>query len=627
MALSIFNFPMEGKMNNKPFWLIFLIFTSFAFFKSGCGGGKLRSFFPENRDCDFQTVVEKLSSATKEPAVNASPVIAVVLNEGKRISLLDLRTGKTLWDRNDIEVSSAPYIAPYGVFFKSGNKIIALSIENGKTLWKKTIQEKYLYGFAFDDRTVFVTSGNTNGGSPTTGRKGIIRALNRQNGGVLWKIEAEKMLGAPAATGGMVFVPWDRQAISVLDSQKGREIFRFIRKDGTVDFVLAQSGTVFYGSASDIVKLSKESIINQKMQKNIIKFNSSDMPGSPRIFPDVYMESSYAGGAKARNRLLWSISQEKGDEIKLNQDKIYFIYYRYVIAFDAKNSKPVWIYMSNTQIASSATTSEGILLLTTDGALTFVDGLTGSSKILWKENILPQNAFLETSGFTEPKLEKSETDVHRGLVDMILDIDTQVIPLRKFGMKLLSTMEDEKVTMDLVQIMSSAEIPKTLRDEAAQLLRMRKGGTKFLIDALKSHADYLENRLPPPVGAIASSLAESNDKKSVNLLLEHLLDPQTPSEDLAELSAAIIKLGNKENYEPLKKFFLMYHADSSMKQNVDVMVNIARAILKFGGENGRKVIETVAGDSKTPESLRIQLSEILKEKTQNPEEKGKEEAK
>jgi hypothetical protein len=588
---------------------------------TGCGGAKLKSYVPENRESDLGAVLDRLGTAGKQEGKEGRSIIAVVLEDGHSLSLTDLDTGKKLWERKGIVVSSAPTIGPAGVYFRSEGKIMALSIDSGHTLWKKSIKESYLYGFAFDGGKMFVTTGNTNGGSPATGRLGVIMALDPGSGGTSWTVQAEKMLGAPAAAAGLVFVPWDRQAISVFDGQKGQEICRLIRKDSTVDFILAGPGGVFYGSAKDIQKLTKESLGGMKTEKSTFEFEIKDMPGSPRIFPDSYMESSYQGGANTRNRLLWSMG-EPGDEIKLNQDMIYFVYYRYVIGFDAVKKLPVWVHMSGAQIANSETAGSGLLLIGMDGALTYVDGKTGTTKTIWKEDFSPENAFLGTAGFADPQIEKGEPDLHRGLVDMILDVDTQVLPLRKYGMKLLALIPDEKVTLDLVQVMSSSELPKALRDEAARLLRGRKGGVKYLLEALKLHEDFLEEQTAPPSGAIASSLVESAEKSAAPLLVEHLKDHETPAEELAELSAAILQLGDKKAYEPLKKFLLMYHADSSMSQHVDALVNIARGVIKFGGEEGRAVVEAVAGDPHSPESLRFQLADVLKEKP--GEEKGAE---
>lgn len=601
----------------KPNPIVCILLTTVLL--GACGGSQMKSRFPENDEQQLAMVLEKIS--VRATALQESrPFLSVVLEGGDGIKFIDLSSGKTLWERKDIQVSSAPAVGEGAVLLRSGDKIVALSTGTGSTLWKKSVKENYLYGFAFDSGRVFVTMGNTNGGSPATGRTGMIVAYDAGSGGKKWSIKAGKMLGAPAAAGGLVFVPWDRQAISIFDGESGKEVCRLIRKDSTVDFIITGAGGVYYGSARDIQKLTKESASGTKTEGTTFEFDVKEMPGSPRIYPDGYVESSFEGGAFARNRLLWSIGKGKGD-IGLDQDMIYLVFYRYVVGFNALEKLPLWVHMSEAQIATSHAAGDGVLLLGMDGMLTYVDGKTGSSKTMWKENFSPHNAYFQTAGFTLPQVEIKEPNLHRGLVDMILDVDTQVLPLRKYGMKLLALIPDDMVTLDLVQVMSSPDLPKSLRDEAARLLRSRKGGVEFLIEALDQHHNFLEDTSAPPSGAIASSLVESNEKKAVPLLIDHLKDHETPAEELVELTAAIVELGDKKAYKPLKRFLLMYHGDSSMSQHANAMVNVARGVLKFGGEEGRDIVETIAGDPISPESLRFQLADLLKTGIDEPEEK------
>jgi outer membrane protein assembly factor BamB len=577
----------------------------------GCGGAKLQSRFPENNQGQLDAVLAKIAAAGSPDQAGAKPFLSVVLEGGNGLMIVDLNTGTSLWERKDITVSSAPTVGGGAVFLRSEDKIVALSASTGETLWKKPIKESYLYGFAVDGATVAVTMGNTDGGSPATGRMGQVLAMDVMSGNKKWNVSGEKMFGAPAAMGGLVFVPWDRQAISIFDAESGSEVCRLLRKDSTVDFVLAGTGGVYYGSGRDIQKLAKESWTGLKDEKTTFEFEVKDMPGTPRIYPDAYVNSTYEGGAQARNRLVWSIDKTR-DKVGLDQDMIYLVFYRYVIGFDAAKKQPLWVHMSEMKVAASHAAADGVLLLGYDGTLTYIDGLTGTSKQMWKAPVTALNAFFQTAGFAAPALEKSEPNLHRGLVDMILDVDTQVLPLRKYGMKLLATIPDETVIMDLVQVMGSGSLPKPLRDEAARLLRTMKGGVHFLFDALKQHYDFLDETGAPPSGAIASSLAESKETKAAPMLVEHLVDHETPADELVELTAAILELGDAKAYEPLRSFFMMYHADSCMSQHVDVMLNVARGLLKFGGDEGKQIVEQVAADPKSPESLRVQLTEMLK---------------
>ncbi len=527
--------------------------------------------------------------------------------------MLDINTGAKIWEKNDIRLSSAPAIGEGKVVFGSDGEIVALSASTGQRLWTKAFKQPFLFGFAFDQGRILITGGNTDGGSPATGRKGMVMALDASSGGKLWSIRADKMFGAPAAAEGYVFVPLDRQTISIIDAKEGKETCRFIRNDSMVDFVFSGPGGVYYGSSRDVQKLTKESMAGTKTEASTFEVDTKIMPGNPRVFPDTYRESHYESGAEARNRILWTISSKTGDSgsIGFAGDMYFFVFYKYVLGFNTGDRLPRWVYMSDAQIATSNPAGDGLLVLADDGSLTYIDAATGTSSLMWQEDISTESAFFGAAGFEPPALDKKEPDLHRGLVDMILDVDTQVLPLRKFGMKLLADIPDEMVTMDLVQVMASHELPKALRDQAAKLLRIRKGGSVFLVEALKQHQDFLGGTPPPPSGAIAASLAETGEEAAAFLLVEHLRDHETSADELTELSAALVKLADKDTYEPLHSFLTMYHADSCMKYHPDVMVNVAIVVIKFGGDEGRKLVEKIARDLKTPESLRYQLTELL----------------
>ncbi|MFH1434384.1 MAG: PQQ-binding-like beta-propeller repeat protein, partial [Pseudomonadota bacterium] len=591
---------------------LFFIFMTLAFapWIGGCGGARIKTSFPAGNEANLSRVIEKLQG--HEPAAAGRPVVAVVKDKGSGLALFDIDTGEKIWEKNDIRLSSAPAIGEGKVVFNSDGDIVALSAATGERLWARAFKQPFVFGFAFDGGRIFVTGGNTDGGSPATGRKGLVMALDASSGSRLWSTSADKMFGAPAAAEGYVFVPWDRQAVSIIDAQEGKETCRFIRKDSMVDFVVSGPGGVYYGSSKDVQKLTKESLAGTKTEAGTFEVDQKIMPGNPRVFPDTYRESHYESGAEARNRILWTLSGKEGaGSIGFAGDMYFFVFYRYVVGFDTGDRLPRWVYMSDAQIATSSPAGDGILVLAADGSMTYVDAETGTSGVLWQKEISTQSAFFGATGFEPPALDKKEPDLHRGLVDMILDVDTQVLPLRKFGMKLLADLPDEMVTMDLVQVMASHELPKALRDEAAKLLRTRKGGSMFLVEALKQHQDFLSGTPPPPSGAIAASLAETGEEAAAFLLIEHLGDHETPADELTEISAAIVKLADKDAYEPLRNFLSMYHADSCMKFHPDVMVNVAAVVMKFGGEDGRKLVETIARDLKTPESLRYQLTELL----------------
>ena len=253
----------------------------------------------------------------------------------------------------------------------------------------------------------------------------------------------------------------------------------------------------------------------------------------------------------------------------------------------------------------------GMFYLEEDGGIMFLDAEDGAYAQVGTLDGKPDSASFDTGTF-KPDASGEPKKLMWGLRDLVFDIDTQVLPLRKYALKLMADLPDEDVTMDLLEVLRSSYVPKAMRDQAALMLRGREGGVEFLKDALQYHADYLGEMSAPPVGAIASSLANANEKSALPLLLNHLRDHETPAADLVELTEAILVLGDVSALPDLERFLVMYHADSCLSTNIDVLVNVAEAIVKFGGEGGKAKVDEVIADPFIGSVLKQKLSEAVK---------------
>ncbi len=582
---------------------------------AGCGGAAaFTNLFPDNKPAQIDMILDGVGapSPTTGP-VNAtgSPLMATVLGGGKSLALYDLEKGKTRWSI-DATVDSEPAIGPDLVAFRSGDDIVAVDLGSGKRLWKKGLVAPNLYGFAFDSGLVFVTQGNTDGGVSATGRTGTIWALDAASGSKKWGMTVDKMLGGPAARAGMVFVPWDRQTISVLDARSGSELCRVLRRDGTVDYVEAGPEGVFYGSKSDIMRLTSRSAAGTKEGAAHLDFDPVEMPGQPPLHADTFESSKSVIGARARIRLLWSPGTEKKEDgLALDSDVIYFLFYKYVIALDARKGTTRWVHGSDEPIAWAEAGMGGVFYLEEDGGIMFLDAEDGAHAEVGTLDGKPDSASFDAGTF-RPDATGEPKKLMWGLRDLVFDVDTQVLPLRKYALKLMADLPDEDVTMDLLEVLRSSHVPKAMRDQAALMLRGREGGVEFLKDALQYHADYLGETTAPPVGAIASSLANAKEKSALPLLLSHLRDHETPTADLVELTEAILVLGDVSAVPDLERFLVMYHADSCLSTNIDILVNVAEAIVKFGGEDGKAKVGEIIADPITGSVLKSKLSDVVK---------------
>lgn len=580
---------------------------------AGCGGATaFTNLFPDNKPEHLDLVLDSVGEprSTSEPANGTGkPLMAAVIKEGKGLGVFDLQGGEWLW-KKELAVDSAPVVGPGVVVVRSGGEVVGLDVGRGERLWDRKVTMQNVYGFAFDGEQVFYTEGNTDGGFAATGQNGTIWALDARSGSKNWNVEVDRMLGAPSARGGLVFVPWDRQSISVLDAATGDEVARLLRRDGTIDFVMAVPEGVYYGGQKDILRLTPRSAGGIKEGAASADFDPTKMPGQPAIMFDAFEASHASQGARARIRLLWSPEPvDKETELALADDSIHFLFYRYVISLDVETGLARWVHMSQTPVAWAEAGTHGVFLVDEPGAVTYVDGQGGGATEVAQLGEQVQSCDLDTGDWA-PGVEGEARKLIWGLRDLVFDVDTQVLPLRKYALQLMVALPDPSVTMDLLEIMRSSYVPKAMKDQAALMLREREGGVDFLKDALKYHANYLDQTDAPPVGAIASSLAKAGEKSALPLLLTHLRDHETDAGDLVELTAAILELGDVSAVPDLEGFLLMYHADSSLNTSADILVNVAEAIVKFNGEAGKDFVISVAKDGFTGAVLRQKLLEV-----------------
>ena len=64
----------------------------------------------------------------------------------------------------------------------------------------------------------------------------------------LWRADAPGTLGSPAARGGLVYMPFLTQWLTILDAQTGLTLARIRQTDEALNFVRTTTDGVFYGS-------------------------------------------------------------------------------------------------------------------------------------------------------------------------------------------------------------------------------------------------------------------------------------------------------------------------------------------------------------------------------------------
>jgi hypothetical protein len=106
-----------------------------------------------------------------------------------------------------------------------------------------------------------------------------------------------------------------------------------------------------------------------------------------------------------------------------------------------------------------------------------------------------------------------------------------------------------------------------------------------------------------------------NEKQAVPALIRHLMNHETPIDDLINIIAALHALGDASVVEPLTKLITLYHADTAFLGHEQTLASAAYTLMKYGDkETIQKFIIKIRDDDQTLGELRKLLRNVL-----NPE--------
>ena len=93
--------------------------------------------------------------------------------------------------------------------------------------------------------------------------------------------------------------------------------------------------------------------------------------------------------------------------------------------------------------------------------------------------------------------------------------------------------------------------------------------------------------------------------------MAHMLDHETPREDLALVIRGVVELGDETVVPPLQTFLTLYHADSLFAENADALGVAAEGIFRHGGEEGRQLLQALSAQSRTREPVQVAVQGLF----------------
>jgi outer membrane protein assembly factor BamB len=579
------------------------------------------SKFPDNREEDLAAMLRELGAPQPDvrPGNSAGKPLAVLLTEGdpRTIRAYDLASGQPLWSISP-PVQSELTVQGDLLIFQSGQTVVGHGLLDGKQRWSIDIETGWEYFGAAasgDTAVVVIGVGGQEAGAYGFGR---LYGIKAGSGGRKWIVPSGGgLLGTPAIHGGLVFVPWDRQKVAVLREDDGTEVARIRAEDFTINYVEAGPAGAYYGSnatpgnLATLLRLDTKAAAGSKAGSSLWVPSLEPVPGDPGFLRDGFSRPVGARSAAEKIRFHWKAAADPGQPVVMADNAYYLHYWKFIIAFDSLTSRVRWTYNSPKDIESVDAVAGGVIGVDTDGRMFFVDAASGKETWSQETGFKVLTGVFDANGLRPPGGGGAAADPLIGLKELLWDKDNRMLPIRSYAAFLMADIPVPEVTRDLLAIYSDAMIPKALRDTVVQALKKRTSGAQYLVDALHMRFDFLEQTQAPPMGVVAPALVNMGERTAVPGLLSHLMNHETPVQDLREIAAAIKALGDPSVTGTLSQFIVLYHADSSFIGNEDALAMAAEAMLTHGGQAGENLVAKVRDDPQTLPELQTMLRDIL----------------
>lgn len=588
-----------------------LSFFAGLFLLESCGGkpGSFSVSFPDNNGGDIETLTARIQGA-KEREIR--PCAVGVTPEPSKLYAFDLNSQRVLWQA-PTETSITPIVVGDYVITHEKGDIVGHAIESGDTRFRVDDMNMTLVGADASNRFVAFTLTK---GSNTYAESAVftIRANS-----VLWKREFEGKVGSPAVIGDVIIVPWNHQNLSAIDATTGDEFARIRLKDTVVGHAFVDGKKLFAGSNRAFFEITPKVTSGLARKSPFFELPERNLPGEPLLLPDVYSLDPIQPPESASHRiaLKWRpsvVSVLDKERIALQDNNLYLVFYRFIVAFDPSTYAVRWIYTHPEDMVGTAVQTGGILFADVSGHFGFLSANKGEQ--LWKAKsglnslvvtLRPER--VSQFSFSDERLTPEE--LRKQLLIAARDSDARLVPVRVLIVELLAALDDPESTANLIELCDNDETTAQVRKAACDALANRKVGSDQIVNALKRHASFLDGTTAPPVGALAMAAAKQKNKSAVALLVAHLKDPNTPVKELPKLVWSLGQLQDHAAVKPLTDFLRLYHADANDPHLIEALVASVEALVALSGPASADVLKEVSNDVMGSEAVREQATAAL----------------
>jgi hypothetical protein len=597
------------KRLERPIAFAPLLF-SWALVAVGCGG-PLDAFsvsYPDNRDRDIANLVARLQHA---PPRRELPVAVGVTYQPLKLYAFDLAAKQLLW-RTPTTTGTTPVVVGDSVVTTEGGSVVIRDLRSGERRIAIRAEDFALIGAdAQDDLSVITLA---KGG----GQYADSRVVAVRGGEIAWQRQFQGIAGAPAVVGDVVLVPWNHQNLSALEGADGREFARLRVRDAVIGRAFTDRGSVYTGSQYGVVRITSALSSGLAKKNPYYAPPEKKLPGQPMLLQDAYSPTPVPLLKSGQNhvRLSWLPIVLAEKRIGLQDNNLYLVFYKFVVAFDPLNYDVHWIYTHPADISGAATVPGGILFADEEGEVGFLAAANGEK--LWNAPSGLPSLVVELRSADAPTAASGGEPLAPGaLRDRLLAAaehdDDRLAPVRLLLVDLLAKLADPEATGGLIELCDKESNSPLVRSAACKALQKRNQGAEYVLAALQHHAAFLEGTHAPPVGPLAKAAAHLKERRAVGALIAHLRDPNTPTQELESLVQALAELEDRAAVEPLEDFIRLYHADPVDSNMIDALNGSLNALFTLSGPAAAELFTQVANDELGIRAVRARALILLDE--------------
>jgi hypothetical protein len=517
-----------------------------------------------------------------EPSTSADEALVayVTPQPGSKLVVYDLRAKRARF-QVPVKLRGRPQLLREVVVavadLDGQSKLVAYDLQTGQQRASYALPRASWLGAAqVGDELIFTSSSLS---FLPSERGSTVTALNVKSGALSWERTVSYALSRPTAAAGRVYVISDHADVWALEADSGSSLGCSRLGSEPIEWLQARGDKLLLGTHTARA-LQLGSAAPSELGR--LQLPITELPGQPLLQPSAYQ--SIAAERSAYGRVVLASTLDAADEApSLALGHYYFAFYKHLFAFDSRGQLR-WAHKLSADSAELRATAEHVRVVTEAGQVLW---FAADSGVALGQLQLPDQL---TSADTTPvapapgpgpaPAAAAEASLQRELRVLALDTDARLLPSRKLAVSALAASAEPSATRDLLDVYIQPSAPKELQSHVARVLALRTAGSEHLVEALSGDYNFLSGEPPPPLAAIVPGLVKNNEQRAVPRLIDRLFDPDTRLPELNLLVDAIAKLGGASAKKPLAEFLALYHADSSLGDDVSSLLAAAKALAR-----------------------------------------------